>query len=160
MTENPTRRNALKALAAATGAVTLASLPTLWAKPVVRVGAIPAHAQVSGCWGLILTVLDAQGLSDISVDVNFGPDTTMQTGTPGEDGWTLYWACQPACLELTLHQNDVEGGVVWDASSTFMASPGIFGNGVPSTSHIDLNANLGTGEFVVGGGFPDGCGLV
>jgi hypothetical protein len=41
------RRDALKTLAAITGAVTLASLPNNWEKPVVEVGALPAHAQAS-----------------------------------------------------------------------------------------------------------------
>jgi len=42
------RRALLKALAAAGGAVTASSLlPGEWAKPVVEVGVLPAHAQVS-----------------------------------------------------------------------------------------------------------------
>jgi len=41
------RRQALKTLAAVTGAVPLASLPA-WEKPVIEVGALPAHAQNSG----------------------------------------------------------------------------------------------------------------
>ncbi|RME74252.1 MAG: twin-arginine translocation signal domain-containing protein, partial [Chloroflexi bacterium] len=40
------RRQALKTLAAITGAVSLASLPN-WEKPVIEVGALPAHAQTS-----------------------------------------------------------------------------------------------------------------
>lgn len=40
-----TRREALKALAAATGAVVLANLPVSWKTPVVEVGVVPAHAQ-------------------------------------------------------------------------------------------------------------------
>ncbi len=40
------RRQALKTLAAVTGAVSLASLPA-WEKPVIEVGALPAHAQSS-----------------------------------------------------------------------------------------------------------------
>jgi hypothetical protein len=45
--KNLSRRDALKTLAAATGAVALTSLPGKWAKPVVEVGALPAHAQGS-----------------------------------------------------------------------------------------------------------------
>lgn len=42
------RRDLLKALAAAGGAVTTASLlPGQWAKPVVEAGVLPAHAQTS-----------------------------------------------------------------------------------------------------------------
>ena len=42
-----TRREALKTLAAITGAVSLASLPNNWESPLVEVGALPAHAQSS-----------------------------------------------------------------------------------------------------------------
>jgi hypothetical protein len=41
------RRDALKTLTAITGAVTLSSLPNQWETPLVEVGALPAHAQVS-----------------------------------------------------------------------------------------------------------------
>ncbi len=40
-----TRREALKALAAATGAMVLFNLPKTWETPIVEVGVIPAHAQ-------------------------------------------------------------------------------------------------------------------
>lgn len=39
------RREALKGLAAATGAAALAGLPNKWKTPIVQVGALPAHAQ-------------------------------------------------------------------------------------------------------------------
>jgi len=42
-----TRRDALKTLAAVTGAVALASAPGRWETPVIEVGALPAHAQAS-----------------------------------------------------------------------------------------------------------------
>ena len=42
------RRDALKTLTAIGGAVTLSSLPNKWETPLVEVGALPAHAQVSG----------------------------------------------------------------------------------------------------------------
>lgn len=48
MTDKKTaRREALKALAAAAGVVTLAALPKAWESPVLEVGALPAHAQTS-----------------------------------------------------------------------------------------------------------------
>jgi hypothetical protein len=40
-----TRREALKVLAAATGAVVLSNLPQEWKTPIVEVGVLPAHAQ-------------------------------------------------------------------------------------------------------------------
>ncbi len=46
------RREALKALAAAGGALTAAAfLPGQWAKPLVESGVLPAHAQGSACVG-------------------------------------------------------------------------------------------------------------
>jgi hypothetical protein len=41
------RREALKLLAAATGAAALSTLPPAWSKPDLQVGALPAHAQTS-----------------------------------------------------------------------------------------------------------------
>jgi hypothetical protein len=41
------RREALKALAAASGAVFLANLPDKWETPLIETGTLPAHAQVS-----------------------------------------------------------------------------------------------------------------
>ena len=40
-----TRRDALKALAAVTGAVVLSNLPQEWKTPIVEVGVMPAHSQ-------------------------------------------------------------------------------------------------------------------
>ncbi|MCS6994782.1 MAG: twin-arginine translocation signal domain-containing protein [Anaerolineales bacterium] len=41
------RRDALKVLAAASGAVALSHLPTSWGKPELQAGVLPAHAQTS-----------------------------------------------------------------------------------------------------------------
>jgi hypothetical protein len=41
------RRDAMKILAAAAGATTLANLPTQWSKPGLEVGVLPVHAQTS-----------------------------------------------------------------------------------------------------------------
>ncbi len=51
------RREALKTLAAVTGAAALTSLPGQWVKPVIETGLLPAHAQSSqssaaGCFEL------------------------------------------------------------------------------------------------------------
>jgi hypothetical protein len=46
-TEGLSRRDALKALAAVTGAAVLASVPVKWETPLVEIGALPAHAQGS-----------------------------------------------------------------------------------------------------------------
>ncbi|MCB9076263.1 MAG: VWA domain-containing protein [Anaerolineaceae bacterium] len=41
------RREALKSLAVLSGAATLASLPGEWVTPVIEIGVLPAHAQIS-----------------------------------------------------------------------------------------------------------------
>lgn len=41
------RRDALKLLAAATGAAAISNLPPAWSKPELQVGVLPAHAQTS-----------------------------------------------------------------------------------------------------------------
>ena len=41
------RRDALKILAALTGAAAISGVPAKWATPLVQVGALPAHAQCS-----------------------------------------------------------------------------------------------------------------
>jgi hypothetical protein len=46
--EQISRRRLLKALTAAGGALAASLLPGEWAKPVVEVGVLPAHAQVTG----------------------------------------------------------------------------------------------------------------
>lgn len=42
------RRDALKTLVAVTGVAAVSTLPDRWAKPLLEVGALPAHAQISG----------------------------------------------------------------------------------------------------------------
>jgi len=49
-----TRRDALKILGAAAGASVLANLPSKWSTPELTSGVLPAHAQTSFCWSLVL----------------------------------------------------------------------------------------------------------
>jgi hypothetical protein len=53
-----TRRDALKTLAAITGAAALAAAPGRWETPIVEVGALPAHAQTSGEGENLLPIMD------------------------------------------------------------------------------------------------------
>ena len=61
------RRQALKTLAAATGAIALTNLPGKWETPLVEIGAIPAHAQSSG-----LTISNLTGSIPIINNCNSG----------------------------------------------------------------------------------------
>ena len=70
------RRDALKALVAATGALALASLPKEWETPAVEVGALPAHAQVS-C-GLAISNVDvSREDGDLFYTVSFDYDDAL-----------------------------------------------------------------------------------
>ena len=64
------RRDAMKFLAAAVGAATVANLPPKWSKPGLEAGVLPAHAQTS-----ILHDLTCDADSDIIVNVEQSPVT-------------------------------------------------------------------------------------
>ncbi|MBN1178589.1 MAG: twin-arginine translocation signal domain-containing protein [Anaerolineae bacterium] len=51
-----TRRQALKALAAAAGGLALNFIPKTWASPIVSIGTLPAHAQISDCPGAMCAI--------------------------------------------------------------------------------------------------------
>jgi hypothetical protein len=70
------RRELLKVLAAAGGAVAASSLlPGEWAKPVVEVGVLPAHAQVSG----VLLSITTCSTAPIPPDEVILGDSTVHT---------------------------------------------------------------------------------
>jgi hypothetical protein len=69
------RRQALKTLAAVTGAVSLAALPNNWQAPAVEVGALPAHAQNSAT-----AAIRATNIGGFSLDV-----TLTWPGSGGSD---------------------------------------------------------------------------
>ena len=79
-----TRRDALKTLAAITGAATLASLPGRWQTPVVQVGALPAHAQCSFVSGTatIFVINDTTGT--YTVTFSWPPFSQTVTLGPGQ----------------------------------------------------------------------------
>ncbi len=75
-----TRRQALKALAAATGAVVLSNLPTNWKTPVVEVGVLPAHAQ--GASGPAPQVSQLTGSWEY-INGNQSKNATAKNAAPG-----------------------------------------------------------------------------
>jgi hypothetical protein len=67
------RRQLLKAIAATGGAVAAASLlPGEWAKPVVEVGVLPAHAQVSVAYSMLCDSFPGGG--DVTLNDNIIQD--------------------------------------------------------------------------------------
>jgi hypothetical protein len=88
---NPTykklsRRDALKILAAAAGATTLANLPPQWSKPGIAVGVLPAHAQTSVVH--VKHTLDCDDNAFIQPNVEQDPITinSRVTITPPDSG--------------------------------------------------------------------------
>lgn len=69
-------------------------------------GVLPAHAQTSDCWALIVEFL----IVPDGVTFGFGsnPLPTQVIGNAGEQGGILYWACQPGCIQWTLAAFGVE----------------------------------------------------
>lgn len=83
------RREALKTLAALTGAATLATLPDQWSTPVIETGVLPAHAQTSG----------PPSLSDLRTVV-------YQAGTLSCSG------SEPYPVDILFAYQDPQGGIV------------------------------------------------
>lgn len=87
------RRDALKALAAATGVVALSTVPEKWETPIIETGAIPAHAQASVT--APTTTLTVSNLSRTSTGIN---DCTTSAGTGSS-------------FDVSFNYNDTTGNV-------------------------------------------------
>ncbi len=76
------RRDALKTLAALSGAVALSSLPNKWNTPLVEVGALPAHAQCtpSPSTGAVFILNTTNGRVDLSLEPREGPILRISVG--------------------------------------------------------------------------------
>ena len=83
MSQKLSRREALKALAAVTGAAVLATVPTKWETPLIEIGAIPAHAQGSSNLRITRFVVKTRDcyydatLDYIDALMQTGPDSTV-----------------------------------------------------------------------------------
>jgi hypothetical protein len=113
------RRELLKALAAAGGAVTASSLlPGEWAKPVVEVGVLPAHAQVSERRiSDIITTCSASNADLELIDIYpFSTITTYADISSGRDGVEI---------RRIIRRNDT--GVIVDNTIGVTGNTGIHG---------------------------------
>ena len=85
MTNQPqsklSRRDALKILAAATGAVALANIPGKWKKPELAAGVLPAHAQTS-----VLATLPTVVTTSITPSISPANGTALFDGNVTADG--------------------------------------------------------------------------
>jgi len=71
------RRDAIKILAAAVGAATVATLPPEWSRPDLEIGALPAHAQTSTTTLLAGPDTDTgECHSDVTSTVSISPITS------------------------------------------------------------------------------------
>lgn len=100
-----TRRQLLKALLAAGGAATVSMLPSRWVKPVVDVGVLPAHAQVSATPTLppdLTPTATIQAPYAINSLTFYNPDTNTAFFHPG-DPIATYATVMPAAPNLALY---------------------------------------------------------
>jgi hypothetical protein len=134
------RRQALKTIAALTGAVTLSTLPGKWSSPILKAGALPVHAQTS---------------PDTLVISNFRYSTQVPTGeiptTP---------------VAITVDYSDSAGAMTAGSSMRLVintdgnaaplypqtiddANPTITGDGFTGTVSSTVDLELATGDFTV-----------
>ena len=114
------RREALKTLAAATGAVALANLPNEWETPVIETGLLPAHAQVSPGPGPILGTGDFQAT------------LTWNSGNPTAAACSAGGRAQGA-VDVDLHVVEPDGTRIF------------FGNRTGSTGQLDVDNQRAAG---------------
>jgi len=72
------RREALKTLAAASGAATLSLLPQHWEKPVIEVGTLPAHAQASPSLTISNLSETFTGVNNCATSAGLGSRSTVR----------------------------------------------------------------------------------
>jgi len=82
------RRDAIKLLAAAVGAATVANLPSEWSKPAMAASELPEHAQQSVGNGIVTAG------PDVALECNQQgiPFTSTATITPARSGVFLHYA--------------------------------------------------------------------
>ena len=106
--KNLTRREAIKILGTAAGAVTLANLPAKWSRPELSGGFIPAHAQTSLCpAGSSAMSIFVEGSGDIDIGTIFtesvpGTVTNYPTGVTT----TVYSGCISECFYMFVTSRD------------------------------------------------------
>lgn len=140
--KNLSRRDALKVLGAAAGAVALANLPEKWSSPELASGVLPAHAQTSECLAVYVEVLS--GVFDFSLQDGPEPDTVSGDGSAGS---TLAWICQTGCLFFFLDLNTLAAS---SGSLQIITSAGTFLENYTDTDNIrDIVIDMATGEISI-----------
>ena len=148
------RRNALKILAAAAGATTLANLPAQWMKPVLRAGVLPAHAQTSGLPTSIATGTPTS--TPTSTPTTTPTSTPTATATPqiiqGILGVVLDWSFEVGQIDLDLEVFD-PGDSAWATPSNpttlTLIHSGDAGLGGMGSETVDSNTGVVAGTYQV-----------
>jgi len=141
-----TRREAIKILGATAGASLLANIPAKWSTPQLTKGVLPAHAQTSLCFDLIIHVDSSVALNWYSVTT---PDVT--DGTPYAALYEEYWNCagRGGCIQVDFYGT----GQVQVLTS---ASPTPFTLNIPATNAMVVET--GTGLYALNGASTtNGC---
>lgn len=140
------RRDAIKLLGAAAGASVLVNLPSKWSTPELASGVLPAHAQTSLCYGLIIDVIE-----NINEDLNMNFPMPDNNG----DGFAspAIWYCAPGCVEAYFSATDAEVSITTLGHPPFILDLSPFGDQDQS-----ILVNLLTGEYALNGGDTSNLG--
>ncbi|MCB0193324.1 MAG: hypothetical protein KDJ65_15365 [Anaerolineae bacterium] len=144
------RRHLLRVLAATTGGVVLANIPTKWAKPNIEAGLLPAHAQASGPVSaptpLITPTTTVMATDTVTPTATATPTNTVTptpvngcTITSGTFNVELTWDTD---ANLELH--------IYEGCSNIDVAPVGFGGPVGVTIHHlgDAQGGVGSSETI------------
>ncbi|RMD50958.1 MAG: twin-arginine translocation signal domain-containing protein [Candidatus Thermofonsia bacterium] len=103
------RRDALKVIAAVTGAATLTNLPNKWVKPVLDAGVLPAHAQTTPTPqppnSFVVKAFWTDGNNDVDLILEEPDGTRVHPALDGATGTYTTWSDNPPREETTLTTN-------------------------------------------------------
>jgi hypothetical protein len=149
-----TRRQALKALTAAAGGVALNFIPKAWKTPVVSVGALPAHAQISDCPGDMCAIASTTTMVESEFGMEYG-DFDFSLCTPNG---AYVWGGNSAD-GATSSQDNIAFDPVLDNETLNIgtAVPGTYslylenysGTGLEMTVHITTDAGIHSNSFTL-----------
>ena len=160
------RRDVLKGLAAAAGAVTFVNLPSRWSKPIVNSGTLPIHAQASNCVSVTVEVFSAE--TDVSAVIALfnGPLPLSQTDSDvlvstfssshAPPGYLAAWSCMTGCLQLYLSRRPAEQAT-W---RVIVNGPNLFQQDYTDTTHLLIDLETGLLSTTFGSNPPADCNWV
>ncbi|NKQ34751.1 MAG: twin-arginine translocation signal domain-containing protein [Chloroflexi bacterium] len=140
-TDQLSRRQALKTIAALTGATALSALPGRWSSPVLKTGALPVHAQTSPNTLVIANFRYSTGQPPTG-EIPTEPVTITVDYTDSAGAVTT-----GSSMRLVI---DTSGDAAPSYPQTIDdANPTITGDGFTGTVSSTVNLELATGDFSV-----------